>query len=96
MVTECISLEELKENLNFLFILVKFVICYKRKGYNLDVIKQSACLAVNLITVDHFAYLFNGTPVGRGSDSMMARIKNYSLDGLGRNVLCLLGSPGFC
>ena len=36
--------------------------------------KQSACLAVNRITVDHFAYLFNCTPVGRGSDSLMASI----------------------
>ena len=34
------------------------VICYK----------QSACLAANPITVDHFAYLFNYTPVGRGTD----------------------------
>ena len=25
----------------------------------------------NLITIDHFAYLFNCTPVRRGSDSMM-------------------------
>ena len=26
----------------------KIVICYKGKGYNIDVIKQSACLAVCL------------------------------------------------
>ena len=58
--------------------------CYKQKGYNIDVIKQSACLAVYPITVDHFAYLLNCTPVRRGADSMMARLKNYSLDGLGR------------
>ena len=53
----------------------KTVICYKRKGYNTDVIKQSACLVVNPITVDHFAYLFNCTPEGRGSDYRMARLK---------------------
>ena len=49
----------------------KIVICYKRKGYTIDVIKQSAGLVVNKITIDHFAYLFNCTPVGQGSDSMM-------------------------
>ena len=30
----------------------EIVKCYKQKGYNIDVIKQSACLAVNLIAVD--------------------------------------------
>ena len=45
------------------------VICYKRKGYKVVVIKQSACLAVDPIMVDHFVYLFNYTPVGWGSDS---------------------------
>ena len=44
----------------------KIVICSKRKGYNIDVIKQSACLAG-----DHFAYAFNFAPVGRGLDAMM-------------------------
>ena len=47
-------------------------ICYERKGYYIDVIKQSACLAVNKIMVDNFAYLFNCTPEGRGSDFMIA------------------------
>ena len=42
----------------------KIVICYKRKGYNIDTIKQSACLAAHPITVDHFAYLCNCTPMG--------------------------------
>ena len=45
------------------------------KGYNIYVIKQSACLVVEQITANHFAYLFICTPVGRGSDSMMARQK---------------------
>ena len=45
----------------------KIDICYKLTGYNIDVIKRSACLAVHLISVDHFAYLFNSTPVGRDS-----------------------------
>ena len=44
---------------------------YERKGYNIDVIKPSAFLAV-AITVNHFIYLFNWTSVDLGSDSMMA------------------------
>ena len=49
----------------------KIVICCKQKGYNINVRKQSACLAVDPIMVDRFACLFNCTPLSRGSDSMM-------------------------
>ena len=45
---------------------------YKRIGYNLNVMRQSACLVINPITVDGYAALFNCTPVHRASDSMMA------------------------
>ena len=34
-------------------------------------ITLTACLVVNPITVGNFAFLFNCTPVGRTSDSMM-------------------------
>ena len=40
-------------------------------GYNIYVLQQTACLVVNPITVGNFAFLFNCTPVGRTSDSMM-------------------------
>ena len=50
----------------------KIVMCYKRKDYTVDVIKQSACLAVNPITVELFAYLFNCTTVGQDLDFVMA------------------------
>ena len=33
--------------------------------------RQSACLAINPITVNNFASLFDCTPVGRASDSVM-------------------------
>ena len=33
--------------------------------------QEYACLVVNPITVGNFAFLFNCTPVGRTSDSMM-------------------------
>ena len=52
----------------------KIIICDKRIGYELNVLRQSACLVFNQITVDtcNFAALFNCTPVDRASDSMMA------------------------
>ena len=46
---------------------------YKRIGYNLNVMRRSACLVINPTTVDGYAALFNCTPVDRVSDSMMAR-----------------------
>ena len=50
----------------------KNIICYKRIGYNINIMRQSACLIVNPITVNNFAFYFNCTPVGRASDSVMA------------------------
>ena len=50
----------------------KIIMRYKRIGYNVAVMRQSARLVVNPITVNKFAVLFNCTPMGRGSDSMMA------------------------
>ena len=51
----------------------KIIMRYKRIGYNLNVMRQSACLVINPITVDSYAALFNCTPVDRASDAMMAR-----------------------
>ena len=48
------------------------IICYKHIGYNMNIMRQSACLVVNPIMVNNFASLFNCTPVGRASDTMMA------------------------
>ena len=48
--------------------------CGKKKlvaVYNINVLQQTACLVVNPITAGNFASLFNCTPVGRTSDSMM-------------------------
>ena len=50
----------------------KIIMRYKRIGYNLNVMRLSACLVINQITVDGYAELFNCTPVDRASDSMMA------------------------
>ena len=38
----------------------------------IDALQQTACLVVNPITVDNFAFLFNCTPQGRTLDSMRA------------------------
>ena len=50
----------------------KIIVRYKLIGYNINTMRQSACLVFNPITVNNFASLFNCTPVGRASDSMMA------------------------
>ena len=42
----------------------KIFIHYKRIGNNMNVMRQTACLVVNPITVNNIADLFNGTPVG--------------------------------
>ena len=60
----------------------KIIMRYKHIGYNLNVMRQSACLVINPITIDGPAALFNCTPgdalfnctlVDRASDSMMAK-----------------------
>ena len=50
----------------------KMIMRYKRIGYNLNVMRQSACLVINPTTDDGYAALFNCTPVDRASDSKMA------------------------
>ena len=46
----------------------KIVGRYKKINYNIKVMRQTACLVVNPIKVNSFAYLFNCTTVGRTSD----------------------------
>ena len=74
----------------------KITVRYKRIGYNINIMRQSACLVFNPITVNNFASLFNCTPVGRESDSMMApNIKLFILVGLGRSFfVCCLAHRG--
>ena len=42
--------------------------CYKKIGYNINDMRQTACLVVYPIKVNSFAYLLNCTTVGRTSD----------------------------
>ena len=55
---------------NFSVWFIKIISHYKKIGYNINVLQQTACLVVNPITIGNFAFLFNCTPVGRTSDSM--------------------------
>ena len=40
----------------------KLINSYKRIGYSLDIMRQTACLVVNPIIVDGYALLFNFGP----------------------------------
>ena len=55
----------------FSFQFRKTITRYRRTGYNLNVMRQLACLVFNPIMVDNYAVFFNCTPVGRASDSIM-------------------------
>ena len=50
----------------------KLINRYKRIGYSLDIMRQTACPVVNPIIVDGYASLFNCTTAVRASDSIMA------------------------
>ena len=41
---------------------------YKKARYNMDIMRQSACLVVNIITVGRYGFLFNCTTMGQASD----------------------------
>ena len=73
----------------------KNIVRYKRIGYNINIMRQSASLVFNPITVNNFPSLFNCTPVGRASDSMLWHKAIY-FSWLGPELFCLLlGPPGF-
>ena len=73
----------------------KIIVRYKRIGYNINIMRQSACLVFNPITVNNFASLFNFTPVGRASLNDGPDIKLFILVGLGWSFFVWLGPPGF-
>ena len=49
----------------------KLINRYKRIGYSLDIMRQTACLVANPIILDGYASLFNCTAAVWASDSMM-------------------------
>ena len=69
------TLKEIGTN-NFSTQMINIISHYKKTIYNINVhvLQQTACLVVNPIKVDNFAFLFNCTPAGRTSDSMTVPI----------------------
>ena len=68
-----------------------YIMRYKRTGHNADVMRQSAFLVVNPITVNNFPVLFNCTPMGQSSDSMITpQHKAKYLVGWGWTLVSLL------
>ena len=64
----------------------KIIMRYKRIGYNLNLMRQSACLVINPITVDGYATLVR---LHDGPD-----LKLFILVGWDRSFRLLLGPPG--
>ena len=79
--------KKLKEINDFSFQFRKIITRYRRIDYNLNVMRQSACLVFNPFMVDNYAAFFNCTPVGRASDYDGSDIKLYILVGWGRSFL---------
>ena len=71
----------------FSFQFRKIITRYRRVGYDLNVMRQSACLVFYPITIDNCAAFFNCTPVGRASDYDGPDIKLFVLLGWGRSFL---------
>ena len=53
---------------HFSYHFINIIVRYKKFGYNIYVLRQTACLVVNPIKANSFAYLFYCTTVGRASD----------------------------
>ena len=67
------KLKKIVGSYNFSAQFIKIISHYKKIGYNINILQQTASLMVNQITVDNFAFCFNCTLVGRTSDSMMVQ-----------------------
>ena len=59
-------------NQNFSNLLKRIVNRFRRAGYSLDIMRQTACLVFNPIMVEGYAALFSCTAVVQASDSMTA------------------------
>ena len=67
----------------------KIIVRYKRIGYNINIMRQSACLVFNPITVNNFASLGRQT-------QWWPRHKAIYFSWFGPELFCLLfGPPGF-
>ena len=91
------ELKKIVASSNFSVQFIKMISHYKKIGYNINVLQQTACLVVSPNTVGNFAFLFDCTPVGRTSDSMMVPTLRliYRRDGWGLTFWLFLDPPGF-
>ena len=64
------KLKKIVASNNFSAQFIKIISHYKKIGYNINALQQTACLVVNPITVDNFTFLFNCKIVGHTSDSV--------------------------
>ena len=64
------KLKKIVGSYNFSAQFIEIISHYKKIGYNINVLQQTACLVVNPITVGNLALLFYCTSVGGTSDSM--------------------------
>ena len=60
----CINSDKIIGKNEFSYHIKKIIVRYKKTGYNINVLRQMACLIVNPIKVISFAYLFYCTTVG--------------------------------
>ena len=72
-VTQCDKIKSgIVERFGLIFLISSKKLSFVTNVLDINIMRQSACLVFNPITVNNFASLFNCTPVGRASDSMMA------------------------
>ena len=67
----------LKELLESLILMIDLKISLN-VGYNMVIMRQSACLVVNPITVYSYSFCFNCTTVGQASDSITALTYSFN------------------
>ena len=72
------KLKNIVDTNNFSAQTIKIITHYKKIGYNIYVLQQTACLVVNPITVGNFATLFKGIP--GGSDLRLYNGSDLSID----------------
>ena len=72
----------------------KIITRYRRIGYNLNVMRQSACLVSNPIMVDNYAAFFYCSPMGRASDYDGPDLKLFILIGWDWSFLSVAWSTG--
>ena len=70
MATWCVNSEKIIGKTGVPYHFKKIIVRYKMIGYTINVLRQTACLVVNPVMINSFAYLFYCTTVGRASDRL--------------------------